>query len=112
MLVAVPPLSSGTFQVISRECDIVGRGYISRVQLESDVVEPVISIKGLSWAAVDDRVETRKVLQGYWGWLLIHIGTRKLSHDSYHELAIQHQSVVSFRPCIQAVTTSGSNHPA
>ena len=44
----VPPLSSGTFQVISREGDIVGRGYISRLRLESDVTKPVISIKGLT----------------------------------------------------------------
>ena len=64
---AVPPLSSGTFQVISREDDIVGRGYISRLQLESDVMESIISIKGLSLAAVNDKVDVRKVMQCYWG---------------------------------------------
>ena len=48
MPVAVPPLSSGILQIICREGDIAGRGYISRLQLESDVMKPVVSIKGLS----------------------------------------------------------------
>ena len=41
-------LSSENFQVVSRKGDIVGRGYINKLQLESDVTKPVVSIKGLS----------------------------------------------------------------
>jgi hypothetical protein len=44
---AVPPLNIEAFQVVSRKGDIVGRGYISRLQLGSDVTKPVIGIKGM-----------------------------------------------------------------
>ena len=68
---------------------------------------------------VDGWVEVHEVLQSYWGWLLIHIQTRELSHHSFHELAIQlkllyHPGQEFGRWWIVGTTamTSGSNHPA
>ena len=46
--VAIPPLSSGSFQEERSKGDIAGRGYISRLHLIGDVTELVISIQRLS----------------------------------------------------------------
>src|SRR4051812_44057337 len=56
-LVGAPPLSSGAFQMVRRKVHIVGWIDISRLQLVSDVAQPVISIQRLNSVAEHGGVE-------------------------------------------------------
>src|SRR3954464_12874793 len=123
MLVGAPPLSCGALQVISREVHVVSWIDTGRVQLVSDVAEPVISIKWLDGVAEHCGVETGEIVQVHASMLMvltILVLLRELSHDVLHELAVQlellHHSghVIRRRRRIVATTTTttGSNHPA
>src|SRR3954469_11936526 len=123
MLVGAPPLSSGAFQVIGRKVHIVGWIDISRLQLMSDVVKPVISIQRLHRVAEQSGVEASEVVQSHRGMLMVVpmlIRLRELSHDIFHELSVQlkllhHRGHVIRRRrwfVGSTTTTSTTSHPA
>src|SRR4051812_35116536 len=124
-LVGVPPLSSGALQMVRRKVHIVGWIDISRLQLVSDVAEPVISIQRLNSVAEHSGVEAGEIVQSHGGMLMvvpILIRLRELSHDILHELTI-HLELLHHRGHVirrrrwvvgstTTTTTTTTSHPA
>ena len=122
-LVGVPPLGSGASEEVSREGDVVQCIHASRLQLASDIANPIIGFQGLLRVTEGRGAEPHKALQVNTMLLVLIVVlvlVLELIDDSLHEhlilLKLLHHRghVVRRQRWIvgTTATTSRSNHPA